>query len=86
VVTLRTTKFNIKKLHILPTLCVCVLYVGLSQKTQRRSPYTTTTTTTEWFLDAIANLQKTAISFVVFIYASVRPRGITRLLLGEILY
>jgi hypothetical protein len=43
-VTLRTTKFNLKKSYVVPTLRLCVLY-GFQNK-QRLLPYTALT---DWF-------------------------------------
>jgi hypothetical protein len=44
-VTLRTTRFNIKKFYVVPTLCLCVLYG--SQNKQQLLPYKTLR---DWFL------------------------------------
>jgi hypothetical protein len=44
-VTLRTTRFNIKKCYVVPTLRVCVLYG--SQNKQQLLPYKTLR---DWFL------------------------------------
>jgi hypothetical protein len=44
-VTLRTTKFNIKKFYVVPTLRLCVLYG--SQNKQQLLPYKTLR---DWFL------------------------------------
>jgi hypothetical protein len=45
VVTLLTIRFNIKKLYVVPTLRLCVLYG--SQNKQQLVPYKTLT---DWFL------------------------------------
>jgi hypothetical protein len=45
VVTLRTTRFNIKKFYVVPTLRLCVLYG--SQDKQQLLPYKTSR---DWFL------------------------------------
>jgi hypothetical protein len=44
-VTLRTTRFNIKKFYVVPTLGLCVLYG--SQNKQQLLPYKTLR---DWFL------------------------------------
>jgi hypothetical protein len=44
-VTLRTTRFNIKKFYVVPTLRLCVLYG--SQEKQQLLPYKTLR---DWFL------------------------------------
>jgi hypothetical protein len=45
VVTLRSTRFNIKKFYVVPTLRLCVLYG--SQNKQKLLPYKTFR---DWFL------------------------------------
>jgi hypothetical protein len=44
-VTLHTTRFNVKKFYVVPTMCLCVLYG--SQNKQQLLPYKTLR---DWFL------------------------------------